>query len=101
MKKVSSFEAKTHFSALIDTVMTGETVVVTKNGVPVARIMPIESGVPREFGVARQLFAKGAIRVDDVSMHRCRRECCASCADNEIFARHERAVILARGLQTH
>jgi hypothetical protein len=27
--------------------------------------MPIGSGVPREFGVARQLFAKGAIRVDE------------------------------------
>jgi prevent-host-death family protein len=65
MKKVGIFEAKTHFSSLIETVMTGETVVVTKNGVPVARIMPIGSGVPREFGVARQLFAKGAIRVDE------------------------------------
>jgi prevent-host-death family protein len=65
MKKVGIFEAKTHFSSLIETVMAGETVVVTKKGLPVARIVPIEGEAPREFGVARNLFNTGAIVVAD------------------------------------
>jgi prevent-host-death family protein len=65
MKKVGIFEAKTHFSALIDSVMHGETVVVTKKGLPVARLVPMEEPRPRKFGVARKLFESGAIVVAD------------------------------------
>ncbi len=65
VKTVGIFEAKTHFSALIEAVMAGETVVVTKKGLPVARIVPLEGGAEREFGVARKLFETGAIVVAD------------------------------------
>jgi prevent-host-death family protein len=44
LMKVGSFEAKTRFSELIDVVRGGGEVVVTKRGVPVARIVPFESG---------------------------------------------------------
>ncbi len=65
MRKVGIFEAKTHFSALIETVMDGETVVVTKKGVPVARIVPMTHDRPREFGIAREFFENGRIVVAD------------------------------------
>ncbi|GAC1304393.1 MAG: hypothetical protein NVS2B3_00380 [Vulcanimicrobiaceae bacterium] len=65
MKTVGIFEAKTTFSALIEMVVAGESVVVTKKGIPVARIVPMEREQPREFGVARALFDSGAIVVSD------------------------------------
>jgi prevent-host-death family protein len=40
---VASFnvhEAKTHFSRLLDRVLEGEEVVITRNGVPVAQLVP-------------------------------------------------------------
>jgi prevent-host-death family protein len=40
-KSVGAFEAKTHFSALIDAAERGETVIVTKRGKPVAQIGPV------------------------------------------------------------
>jgi prevent-host-death family protein len=40
VKKVGVFEGKTHFSALIDEASRGETIVVTKNGRPLAKIVP-------------------------------------------------------------
>lgn len=33
-------EAKTHFSKLLDRVLEGESVVITRNGVPVAELIP-------------------------------------------------------------
>lgn len=38
---VGTFEAKTHFSELIDCVLSGETITITRNGMPVAEIRPI------------------------------------------------------------
>jgi prevent-host-death family protein len=36
---VGAFEAKTHLSALLDKVVAGEEVVITKHGKPVARLV--------------------------------------------------------------
>ena len=41
MKTVGAYEAKTRFSELLAAVANGETVVVTKHGVPVAYIVPV------------------------------------------------------------
>ncbi len=41
MKKVGVFEGKTHFSALIEEAKNGQTIIVTKNGEPVAQIGPV------------------------------------------------------------
>jgi prevent-host-death family protein len=65
MKTVGVFEAKTHFSALIESVAHGEEILVTKKGVPIAKIVPVDAGAPRVFGIARTLFESGAIRVSD------------------------------------
>src|SRR2546428_8738732 len=49
MAKVSAFDAKTHFGALLDRVSKGEEVVITRHDKPVARLVP-----------------EGAQRLDDV-----------------------------------
>jgi len=40
MRSVGLFEAKTHFAALLDRVAEGETIEITRRGLPVARLMP-------------------------------------------------------------
>jgi len=41
MQKVAAFQAKTHFSALLEQVENGEQIIITKHGHPVARLSPI------------------------------------------------------------
>jgi len=40
MKAVGAFEAKTHFSQLLDKVAAGETITITRHGEPVAQLIP-------------------------------------------------------------
>ena len=42
MREVGTFEAKTHLSSLLEAVAAGEEVLITKRGIPVARLMPPE-----------------------------------------------------------
>jgi prevent-host-death family protein len=44
---VGSYEAKTHLSALLERVAKGETITITKHGVPVARLVPVGDEKPR------------------------------------------------------
>lgn len=41
MQTVGAFEAKTHFSALLDKVEKGEQIVITKHGRVVAKLVPV------------------------------------------------------------
>ncbi|HEV7284528.1 MAG TPA: type II toxin-antitoxin system prevent-host-death family antitoxin [Kaistia sp.] len=48
VKQVSIYEAKTHLSSLIDQAARGDEVVITRNGVPVAKLVgTARSGEPR------------------------------------------------------
>lgn len=40
METIGSFEAKTHWSALLDRVALGQEIVITKRGKPIARLIP-------------------------------------------------------------
>lgn len=64
MRQVGSFEAKTHLSGLLDEVARGESVVITKRGRPVARLVPIEpaAGDPQAARVAAMRAARDAFR---------------------------------------
>lgn len=42
MTVVGSYEAKTHLPQLIEKVLRGETVQITRHGVPVANLVPVE-----------------------------------------------------------
>ena len=43
MFTIGSFEAKTHFAALLERVAHGEIIKITKRGVPIAKLVPTES----------------------------------------------------------
>ena len=62
MQTVSLFDAKTHLSRLVDQIASGaETeIVISRNGKPVARVVPIESDASRRIGLA-----KGEFKVPD------------------------------------
>ena len=40
---VGAYDAKTHFSELLEWVATGEEITITRHGVPVARLVPIHA----------------------------------------------------------
>jgi prevent-host-death family protein len=42
MASVGAFEAKTHLSELLDRVARGERITITRHGVPVAILVPVE-----------------------------------------------------------
>jgi len=44
---VGSYEAKTHLSALLERVAKGETITITKHGVPVAKLVPVGDKKPK------------------------------------------------------
>ena len=41
MREIGAFEAKTHLSALLESVQSGERITITKRGRPVAQLVPI------------------------------------------------------------
>jgi prevent-host-death family protein len=48
---VSLYDAKTHLSALVDKAAAGEEIIITKNGVPQARLAPIPQNGKRRVPV--------------------------------------------------
>ncbi len=60
MGTVNIHEAKTHLSRLVEEVAEGAEIVIAKNGVPRAKLVPLGSVRPIKFGVL-----KGKIRYPD------------------------------------
>jgi len=59
--KVNIHDAKTHFSRLLAMVGSGEEVIISRAGTPIARLVPYDRGLePRRAGTA-----KGAVMVND------------------------------------
>jgi prevent-host-death family protein len=46
-KRASIYEAKTHFSALVERARAGEEIEITRNGEVVARLAPVEAVRPK------------------------------------------------------
>jgi prevent-host-death family protein len=44
MHTVGTFEAKTHLSELLDRVAKGDEITITRNGKPIARLVPVDDG---------------------------------------------------------
>lgn len=44
MQTIGAYEAKTHFSELLERVSKGERITISSHGVPVAVLQPIETG---------------------------------------------------------
>lgn len=56
MAHVGVHEAKTHLSRLLARVAAGEEVVITRSGVPVAKLVAVERTGKRKLGMDRGLF---------------------------------------------
>jgi prevent-host-death family protein len=60
MTKVSAYEAKTHFSALLERVSKGESITITRHGHEVAKLSPIQNQMNPEEAVEKlKAFSKG------------------------------------------
>jgi prevent-host-death family protein len=46
MDTIGAFEAKTHLSALLERVEHGESIIITRHGKPIARLVPVEPRDP-------------------------------------------------------
>jgi prevent-host-death family protein len=54
MAEISVYQAKTQFSKLLDRAVAGEDVVITRNGRPIARLVPTRRrNTPRTLGALR------------------------------------------------
>jgi len=61
MKIINIYDAKTQLSRLLREVAAGEDIVIAKDGMPLARLVPYQQeGKVRELG-----FARGRIKVSD------------------------------------
>ena len=47
MATVGAFDAKTHLSALLDRVATGESITITRHGIPAAMLVPVGQAAAR------------------------------------------------------
>ena len=54
---IGTFEAKTHFSEIIDEVQKGKNYTITKRGKPVARIIPFIQEAHQRKDIIEQLFS--------------------------------------------
>lgn len=59
-REIQASEAKTHLPRLLDEVERGETIVITRHGRPIARLVPETGG--REAEVARAVEGLRALR---------------------------------------
>ncbi|MDP9356903.1 MAG: type II toxin-antitoxin system prevent-host-death family antitoxin [Chloroflexota bacterium] len=50
MRTIGAYEAKTHLPRLLDEVAAGETITITKHGVPVAKLVPPDGAKPADVG---------------------------------------------------
>lgn len=67
MQTISLFDAKTHLSRLVEQIASGDETefVISRNGKPVARVVPLLNDVSKRIGVAKGKF----IVPDDIDQH--------------------------------
>ncbi|MBK8119484.1 MAG: type II toxin-antitoxin system Phd/YefM family antitoxin [Sulfuritalea sp.] len=56
MQTVNIHEAKTQFSRFVDQAEAGEEIVIARAGKPVARLVALETLVPRKLGLGKKQF---------------------------------------------
>ena len=55
---VGAFEAKTHFSQLIERAMHGEVIFITRRGKPVAKLVPADTDTDKNSEAAREAVVR-------------------------------------------
>ena len=68
MQSIGAYEAKTHLPQLLDRVARGESLIITRHGHPVARLVPMENEArDRARRAARRILERRA-RLDRTSI---------------------------------
>jgi prevent-host-death family protein len=70
MRKIGSYEAKTHLPRLLDEVAEGEAITITKHGVAIAVLAPVASRPTRTTheAIAALRAFRGGHRLDGLSL---------------------------------
>lgn len=68
MREIGAFEAKTHLSELLAAAEAGESVLITRRGAPVARLVPAERRGDRAAAVARMSALRAKLAARDVTL---------------------------------
>lgn len=69
MDSIGAYEAKTHLPRLLDEVAAGRSFLITKHGVPVARLVAVQGGAADPAQVVAALrSARHGIRLGDLSL---------------------------------
>jgi prevent-host-death family protein len=70
MREVGAYEAKTRLAELLDAVLAGETITISRHGQPVAVMMPIPSRrqMPPDQVIARLRQRRRQARLDGISL---------------------------------
>ena len=70
MKEVGAYEAKTHLAKLLDEVSGGETITISRHGMPVAVMMPVPSQqkIPPFEVIAKLRRLREHARLDGLSL---------------------------------
>lgn len=69
MEAVGAYDAKTHLPRLLEDVAAGRSVVITKHGVPVARLVPARPPAPEPREVIDALRnARRGVRLEGLSL---------------------------------
>ena len=69
--QVGAYDAKTHFSELLERVAAGEQITITRHGVPIARLVPFSpasSEEERRAAIAAMRQLAGRNRLDGLSV---------------------------------
>jgi prevent-host-death family protein len=71
MQSVGAFEAKTHLAALLDRVAKGETITITRHGIPTALLVPLaaaEAKLSHQEIVERMRALRSRVKRDKASV---------------------------------
>jgi prevent-host-death family protein len=76
MTTIGAYEAKTHFSQLIERVAKGERITITRHNVPIATLQPVSSqpAAPPEEIVAQIKAFRRNYRLDGLSVQEMKEE---------------------------
>ena len=70
MKEIGAYKAKTHLAELLDEVLAGETITISRHGTPVAVMMPVPSrqkASPQDV-IAKLRRLRERARIDGLSL---------------------------------
>ena len=58
MENIGAYEAKTHLPRLLERVMRGESLTITRHGRPVARLVPVDDDRDRALQASRRILER-------------------------------------------